>query len=82
MPYRLGKLVGLHVFILIHLNIWLRKDKFSGQHFKKTSRTLSHKLCNETGHPIVNLMETEDKNMIRMSQWRESHYRTNTTVKK
>ena len=33
-------------------------------------------LCNETGHPIVNLMEIQWKsrlnNMIRISQWREA----------
>ena len=43
----------------------------------------SHKLCNETGHPVVNTMESQWKlrhNMIRISQWRESHYRTNTTI--
>ena len=43
----------------------------------------SHKLCNKMGHRIVNLMENQWKlkhNMIRSSQWRESHCRTNTSI--
>ena len=38
----------------------------------------SHKPCSETRHVIVNLMESYgnwDNNMIRISQWRESHCR-------
>ena len=45
----------------------------------------SHKLCDETGHPLLNLMESQwklrqqhDQNF----QWKESHYRTNTIVRK
>ena len=41
----------------------------------------SHKLCNETGHPVVNLIESQWK-LIRISQWRESHCRINTRVKR
>ena len=36
----------------------------------------SHKLCDETGRTVVNLMESNWKlrtNMIRISQWVESH---------
>ena len=31
----------------------------------------SHKLCNETRHPVVNVNENWDSNMIRISQWGE-----------
>ena len=41
----------------------------------------SHKLCDETGHPVMNLMESQRK-LIRISQRRESHSRTNTKVRK
>ena len=40
----------------------------------------SHKLCNKMGHPIVNLMESQWK--LRSSQWRESHCRTNTSIRR
>ena len=40
----------------------------------------SHKLCNETGHPVLSLMESRWK-MINVSQWRESHCRTNTSIR-
>ena len=45
----------------------------------------SHKLFNKIGHPVVNLMESQWKlrhNMIRSSQWRESHCRTNTSIRR
>ena len=44
----------------------------------------SHKLCDETGHLFVNFMESQrtlrqhDQNF----QWRESHFRTNTSVRR
>ena len=34
-----------------------------------------HKQCDETGHPVVNMMETETTNMIRISL--ECLYRSN-----
>ena len=45
----------------------------------------SHKLCDEMGHPVVNLMESQWK--LRQqhwgtSQWRESHCRTNTRFRR
>ena len=45
----------------------------------------SHKLFSKMGHPVVNLMESQWKlryNMIRGSQWRQSHCRTNTTIRR
>ena len=45
----------------------------------------SHKLCSKMGHPVVNLMESQQKlrhSMIRSSQWRESHCRTNTSIRR
>ena len=45
----------------------------------------SQKLCNKMGYPFVNLMESQWKlrhNMIRSSQWRKSHCRTNTRYQK
>ena len=45
----------------------------------------SHKLFNKMGHPVVNLMESQWKlryNMIRSSQWRQSHCRTNTSIRR
>ena len=45
----------------------------------------SHKLCSETGHPILGLKKTNenwDNNMIRISQWIKSHCRTNTSVRR
>ena len=44
----------------------------------------SHKLCNEMGHPVLILWKVNgnwDNNMIRISQWRQSHCRTNTNVR-
>ena len=44
----------------------------------------SHKLCDETGHLFMNFMESQrtlrqhDQNF----QWRESHFRTNTSVRR
>ena len=35
----------------------------------------SQKLCDETGHPILNLLESEQKlnnNMLRIFQWRKA----------
>ena len=43
----------------------------------------SHNLCDEMGHPVVNLMEVNgnwDNNMIRIFQWLESHCRTNPSI--
>ena len=45
----------------------------------------SHKLFNKMGHPVANLMESQWKlryNMIRSSQWRQSHCRTNTSIRR
>ena len=45
----------------------------------------SHKLCDKMGHFVVNLMKVSrnwDSNMIRISQWRWSHCRTNTSVRR
>ena len=45
----------------------------------------SHKLFSKMGHPVVNLMESQWKlryNMIRSSQWRQSHCRTNTSIRR
>ena len=45
----------------------------------------SHKLFNKMGHPVVNLMERQWKvrcNMIRSSQQRQSHCRTNTSIRR
>ena len=45
----------------------------------------SHKLCNEMGHPVMNLMESQwnwDNNMTRISQWRESNCKTNTGIRR
>ena len=45
----------------------------------------SHKLCDETGHPVVNLMESQWKLRQQWDQnfqWRESHSRTNTSFRK
>ena len=42
----------------------------------------SHKLCDEKGHPVVNLMESQWKlsnKMMRISQWGESHCRINAS---
>ena len=40
----------------------------------------SHKLCDETWHPVVNMMGSQwnwwENDMIKISQWRESHCRT------
>ena len=38
----------------------------------------SYKLSDETGHPAV--MANETTHMIRISQWKESHCRTNTSI--
>ena len=45
----------------------------------------SHMLCDETGHPVLSLLESQwklrqqhDQNF----QWRESHCRTNTSVRR
>ena len=38
----------------------------------------SHKLCNETGHPVLSLLESQWKvrqQHVRISRWRESHCR-------
>ena len=46
---------------------------------------ISHKLCDETGYPVVNLMESQQKlrqPLIRIFQWRESQCRTNTSVRR
>ena len=45
----------------------------------------SHEQCDETAHPIVNMMESQWK--LRQqhgqnSQWRESHYSINTGVRR
>ena len=45
----------------------------------------SQNLFNKMGHPVVNLMESQWKlkhNMIRCSQWRQSHCRTNTSIRR
>ena len=45
----------------------------------------SHKLFSKMGRLVVNLMESQWKlryNMIRGSQWRQSHCRTNTTIRR
>ena len=45
----------------------------------------SHKLCKKMVHHVVNLMESQWKlrqNMIRSFQWRESHCRTNTSIRR
>ena len=44
----------------------------------------SHNLCNEMEHPIMNLMESQWKlnYMIRISGWRESHCKTNTSIRR
>ena len=45
----------------------------------------SHKLCDETGNPVVNLTENQWKlkhNMVRVNQWTESHCRTNTSIRR
>ena len=45
----------------------------------------SHKLFNKMGHPVANLMESQWKlryNMIRSSQWRQSHCRTNASIRR
>ena len=45
----------------------------------------SHKLFSKMGHPVVNLMESQWKlryNMIRSSQWRQSHCRTNASIRR
>ena len=38
---------------------------------------ISHKLCNETGHPVLSLLESQWKvrQHVRISRWRESHCR-------
>ena len=43
-----------------------------------------HKLCDEAGH-VLSLTENQWKlrqKMVRISQWRESHCRTNTSVRR
>ena len=45
----------------------------------------SHKLYNETGHPFLVYWKVNgncDNNMIRIFQWRGSHCRTNTSVRR
>ena len=45
----------------------------------------SHKLCDETGHPALSLLESQWKlrqTHIRISRWGKSHCRTNTSVRR
>ena len=45
----------------------------------------SDKLCDKTGHPVVNWWKVNgnwENSMIRISQWRESRCRTNTSVRR
>ena len=45
----------------------------------------SNKLCDETGFHMMEWWKVNrnwDKNMIRISQWRKSHCRTNTSVRR
>ena len=45
----------------------------------------SHKQCNERGHPVVNMMESQWKLIQQhdnISQWKESLSRTNTSVRR
>ena len=42
----------------------------------------SHNLWDETGYPVVNLDGNWGNSMIRNPQWRESHGRTNTSVRR
>ena len=45
----------------------------------------SQKLFNKMGRPVANLMESQWKlrhSMIRCSQWRQSHCRTNTSIRR
>ena len=48
------------------------------------STKISHKLCNETGYPVLSLTESQWKlsNMIWFCQWRKSQCRTNTSIRK
>ena len=45
----------------------------------------SHNLCIEIGHPVLSLQEINGKSQngtIRISQWRERHCRTNTSIRR
>ena len=45
----------------------------------------NHELCDETGHPVLSLIESQlklRKQYARISQWREIHCRTNTSVRR
>ena len=45
----------------------------------------SHKPRDETGYPVLSLLESQWKlrqQHFRISQWRESHCRTNTSVRR
>ena len=42
----------------------------------------SHMQCDETVHPIVRVNGNWDNNMIIISQWRESHCKTNISVRR
>ena len=45
----------------------------------------SQKLCDETGHPVSSLMESHGNwgnNRIRISQFRKSHCRKNTSIRR
>ena len=60
-------------------HLWNDYKDFPNQHKN------SHKQCNEMGHPVVNMMKVNgnwDNNMIRISRWRGSHCRTNTSIRR
>ena len=45
----------------------------------------SHKLWDETGHPVLSLLESQCKlrqQHYKNFQWTKSHYRTNTGVRR
>ena len=67
------------------LNISSHRTSLKWSQRMSQSAQGSHKLFNKMGHLVVNLMESQWKlrhNMIRSSQWRQSHCRTNTSIRR
>ena len=65
---------------------YLPMEYLSNDHEDHTYQHESnHELCDETGHPVLSLIESQlklRKQYARISQWREIHCRTNTSVRR
>ena len=70
---------------LLKYGLWKFQLELWNTNHEWLNQTLSHKVCNETGHHVLSLIESQwnwGSSMIRIFRWRESHCRTNTSIRR